>query len=247
MTDLRIKSCDLSVKDVNPKGRIVQIYVSAFGNKDSDGDIIMPGAFTKSIAESGPHSTQPRIKHLLQHSTSQLIGKPLEMVQDSKGLLVTSQIVDTTLGRDAIKLYEANLYEHSIGFRVTKGSPSGDGDAYLMHELALREYSSVTWGANQETPLVGMKSLTKVDQLAKLSERMGKLAKAISKGEFTDETFLMLELEIEQLQKAYNDLIAPLLSKAQPDPTEGTTEKHANEPDAREILNYLQNSLKQLN
>lgn len=237
------KQCDLQVKDVDAKGRTVQIYVSAFGNKDSDGDIIIPGAYKKSIAESGPQSLAPRIKHLRQHQTDRLIGKPLEMVEDAKGLLVTSQIAKTTEGDDALGLYALDLFEHSVGIRTIKSQQDHQANANILQELAMREYSSVTWGANDQTPLVGMKSLTKETQLSKLSQRMAKIAKALRTGSLTDDAFIMLELEVDQLEKAYKDLIAPLLSKAQPDATERTTEKHANEPDARELINYFKNSL----
>lgn len=240
MTVFRTKSCDLSVKDVNPKGRTVQIYVSAFGNRDSDGDIIIQGAFKKTIAETGPNSPQPRIKHLRQHMTDRLIGKPSAMVEDAKGLLVTSVLADTTEGNDALKLYEMDLFEHSIGFRVVRGEPDPESGDYIMRELTLREYSSVTWGANSETPLVGMKSLTKADQLGKLSQRMQKLAKALHIGSLTDDAYEMLELEIEQLEKAYNDLIAPLLPTT---PPTDVTERKGSKPDDMEVVSYLKTLL----
>ena len=50
----------MSIKDVDTKSRIVAGYFSAFNNVDSDGDLIKPGAFTKSINERGPGSSSNR-------------------------------------------------------------------------------------------------------------------------------------------------------------------------------------------
>jgi len=203
------KQCSLAVKDLDTRGRTVVIYVSAFGNKDSDGDIILPGAFKKTIAESGPKSYQPRIKHLMQHKHDRLIGKPLEMVEDSRGLLVTSLLADTTEGRDALKLYEMDLLEHSIGYQVPPSGQRRVGDANHISEIYLREYSSVSWGANSSTPLVGIKSLSKTDQLAVLRARVDRLSQACNKGSFTDETSQLLKLNFKQIKQEYQRLSDP--------------------------------------
>jgi uncharacterized protein len=239
------KQCNLKVKDIDTKGRTVQIYVSEFGSKDSDGDIILPGAYKKTIAERGPSAENCRIKHLLQHSPYRLIGKPAKMEEDIKGLLVSSVLADTTDGNDALKLYEMDLFEHSVGFQTVKGEPDMTQSAYLIKEVMLWEYSSVTWGANANTPLVGIKSLSKADQHAALTDRMNKLFKALRKGTFTDETFEMLEIELKQIQDAYDGLIAPLLKDDQPGGE--PTGKESAEPDSseiREIFNVFKNAAK---
>jgi len=68
------KSFGQSIKDVDAKKGIVTGYFSAFNIKDSDGDIIRPGAFKRSIDEWFPKG---RIKHLMNHDPS----KPLGMLQ----------------------------------------------------------------------------------------------------------------------------------------------------------------------
>ena len=45
------KSLGMEVKDVDVKEGIVSGYFSAFGIVDSDGDIMMPGAFKRSISD----------------------------------------------------------------------------------------------------------------------------------------------------------------------------------------------------
>lgn len=197
------------VKDIDAKGRTVQFYGSAFGNEDSDGDIIMPGAYTKTILENGPASRQPRIKHLLQHNRREIIGKFTELVEDAKGLLCTSVIADTQQGNDALALYELDLYEHSVGFETIKWEgDNSDPDNYVrrLTELKLWEVSSVTWGANADTPLVGIKN--REAAFAMVSDRRAKLTHALRHGNITKELGQQLADELDALETAYKGLIS---------------------------------------
>jgi HK97 family phage prohead protease len=80
-----VKNCSLDIKDISEKEGIVSGYLSAFGFKDSDGDIIQKGAFTRTIKERGPQSEKPRIKYLLDHRTDKAIGVFQELKEDAKG------------------------------------------------------------------------------------------------------------------------------------------------------------------
>lgn len=202
------------IKDIDATGRTVQFYGSAFGNEDSDGDIIMPGAYTKTILENGPNSRQPRIKHLLQHNTRQIIGKFTELAEDSKGLLCTSVLANTKDADDALALYELDLFEHSVGFQTIKWEgDNSNPEAYVrrLTELKLWEVSSVTWGANSDTPLVGIKSHDPASMLVgvdALNARMSKLFKALRTGSLQDSTYEQLQAEADSLQTAYKGLIS---------------------------------------
>ena len=206
------------VKDVDAKKGIVTGYFSAFNIKDSDGDIIVPGAFQKSLNEWFPKG---RIKHLLNHDPRQPLGKLMQLKEDSYGLYYESQIGTHNLGRDFIKMVESDLVkEHSIGFNV-KGSRKGK-DATELYDVVLYEGSSLTsWGANEYTPMLGMKSMSsKVD-------RIKKLEKFIKHTDATDETIELLMLEIKQLYQLlenFEDLSsqpaaeeAPVEPKVEPD------------------------------
>ena len=59
---MKTKNIKTKVTDVDAKG-IVEIQVSAFNNVDSYGDIMMPTAFNKTIADKFK-----RVKHLKNHS-----------------------------------------------------------------------------------------------------------------------------------------------------------------------------------
>jgi hypothetical protein len=58
------KSIEGSPIDMEDGSRIITMYYSAFGNVDSDGDVITPGAFTKTLKENGPQAKN-RIWHLM--------------------------------------------------------------------------------------------------------------------------------------------------------------------------------------
>lgn len=199
MKALKIKSVDYEVKDMDMAQGIVTLYASRFGNLDSDGDIMDYGAYSKTIAENGP-SGKNRIKMLWQHDSWNPIGKPLSMQETAEGLLIESYVSDIKNG-DYRKLYEQGIItEHSVGFIPMKEEYDREQNINHIKEVKLFEYSAVTWGANENTPVVGMKSLTKYEQAQKLIPRLDSLSKALSHGTFTDETFVQIQIHYEQVK-----------------------------------------------
>lgn len=186
MKEIIIKSGG-QVKDVDIKGRTVTGYFSTWGYgpagepvPDSDGEIIELGAFSKTLSQNGPTGAN-RIWHLFNHNASMPIGKPSVLIEDNKGLYFETTFPDTALANDTLKLYEAGaITEHSIGFNVIQSR--NENDYKLLQEVRLWEGSSVLWGANADTPFLGVKS----EQLAVLDALM-------RNGTMTDETFIMLE------------------------------------------------------
>ncbi len=210
-------SINASIKDVDGKKGIVTGYFSAFDNVDSDGDIIRKGAFAKSILEWGPNSSQPRIKHLMNHNSSQPLGKITSLCEDMKGLCYESQVGTHTLGQDFIKMVESNLItEHSIGFQTMKRNQLQDyqeymknpsGGWYELTDLKLYEGSSLTaWGANPNTPLTGMKGETIEDAIQRYINRQKNIEKFCSNSTATDETLQLLLIENKQLTQIIIEL-----------------------------------------
>lgn len=216
-----------SIKDVDAKEGIVTGYFSVFGVKDSDGDIIQPGAYRKTLAENGPEAKNGgRIMHLLQHDPLMPLGKPKVLKEDGRGLYFESKISGTSYGRDTLKLYEDGvLTEHSIGYKVIKNEPKEDAN-YLM-ELRLWEGSTVTWGANAEALVTGMKSEDKIALFDKLIKKLEAMNYAI-KGNYTDETIIQLELQIKQLQQTIKTLAEmekpQVTSPVEPEPSMSASE-----------------------
>lgn len=193
---LQFKTLQEAVKDIDTTGRVVTGYFSSFDNVDSDDDVIVKGAFERTLRERGPEGKN-RIMHLWQHDPYRPIGKPSVIREDEKGLYFESYLPETTLGNDTLKLYEAGIInEHSIGFRVVQ---SEEKDGYTeLKEIMLWEGSSVTWGANEDTPATGVKALFKDD--TSLQTEIDRIQKFLRKGDVTDDTFEMLEYKLEQLK-----------------------------------------------
>lgn len=222
---VKTTSASVSFKDIDGKKGIVTGYFANFNNKDSDGDIIVPGAFTKSIGDTGPQSANPRIKHLLNHNIDQPLGVIISLKEDSKGLYYESQVGTHSLGVDFLKMVESGLItEHSIGFRTIDSQKSKDEDGVnYIKAVQLWEGSSLTaWGANELTPLTGMKSMFTVDQLIEKQKRIEKFCRAT---EATDETIEMLLLHSKQLSQTIIDIQGTL----QVDSTKQQTEQELNE------------------
>lgn len=199
MKQLQYKAYEDVIKDIDIPSMKVSGYFSKFGNMDRDRDVIMQGAFAKTIQERGPKSSKPEIAYLLQHDSWKPLGKLLELKEDSYGLYFEAQISDTTYGKDTLKLYrDGVLNQHSIGFQIVKGNEviEDEREYYQINEVKLWEGSVVTWGANPDTPFLGfMKSLTETEK----ADRIKLLVKTIRSGDLTDETYSMIEYEIMKL------------------------------------------------
>ena len=207
---LEYKSLTGEVKDIDTKKRIVTGYLSSFiDKKDSYGDIIVKGAFTKSIQER-----KAQIFFLNQHNWEQPHGKFNVLMEDNKGLFFESEpLVDATYSSDVIKLYEAGIIkEHSIGYNTVNADYDGETETRYLKELKLYEGSNVTLGANPDTPFMGMKAKT----LKEINDEVKLITKAFRNGTFTDDTFMLLEIALKQLQLDAFELGKKSLVKKEP-------------------------------
>ena len=180
-----------SVKDVDSKNRVVTGYLSSFDNIDSDNDLIVKGAYKRTL-----DNRKEQIYFLNQHNWSQPLSKFNVLEEDDYGLYFESKsLPNTTYADDLIKLYEAGIVkEHSVGFNTIKDEVK-DGVRYIK-EIKLWEGSAVTLGANSLTPFRGFKSLTKDD----IDKEYKLFLNAFKKGTFTDETFGQLEIALQMLK-----------------------------------------------
>ena len=134
--------------------RIIEGYASTFGNKDLVGDIVEKGAFTKTIQERFPAN---QIKVCWQHG--EVIGKPVHMEEDSKGLYVQAKIAKTSLGNDALELVREGVVDRmSIGYNVIQDKYDSKSRTRYLKELRLKEFSLVTFPANEAALVTGVKT-----------------------------------------------------------------------------------------
>lgn len=189
-----LKSVTSDINDIDEKGRIV-VAANAFGNIDSDRDISMPGSFDLTIKNNFA-----RLKWFLNHDRSQLLGVPLEATPTKEYLKVVGQInLDKQIGRDTYADYKlfadhGKSLEHSIGVDAIKYMEDRENNVRKVTEWKWWEYSTLTsWGANENTPLLSIKSASPAQALDLFELRM-------EKGNYTDETFIEIENSIKRLK-----------------------------------------------
>lgn len=148
-------------KQQDIEGRTFSGYAATY-DLDQGGDVIMPGAFTKTLAERSND-----VKILWQHNEP--IGKPMVMREDEKGLFVEAKISKTRLGDEAIELMRDGVIDQmSIGYSVPQGKAEyKDGIRYIK-EMKLYEASLVTFPMNEAARITGLKS--QIDQAIKNGE-----------------------------------------------------------------------------
>ena len=227
------KSSDLNFKDIDTVKGIVQGYFASFNTLDADGDIFAPTAFNNSIQLVGPKSANPRIKHFMDHDRRNTVAVIQELVPDNFGLLYTSKAGSHTAGQDFLKMaLDGIITEHSVGISYIsdKMRTDEDGNTILM-EVKLWEGSSLqAWGANSQTPLLGVKSLEGA------SDYLLTLEKSLKKGTYTDEAFIHLE-------KLYKQ-IGCMLKKEATEPNNITQPEMSQPFDSANFLQQLSTALK---
>lgn len=142
---------------------IVEALVAVFGNVDTYGDIVMPGAFTNSLKEwtaSGdpiPWIFSHRWEDPFAH-----LGSIIEAVETPEGLLVKAQIDrENPTAVQVYKLLKARrIKQFSFGYKIRRSVMSDrDGVAVMeLHELELLEAGPCLVGVNPATELREVKS-----------------------------------------------------------------------------------------
>lgn len=223
------------VKDVDFSKRIVQAIPNTFLYFDHDQDVLMPGSCSKTIQERGPKGNGAKIKNVKDHTISNRIGKVLtldERSNDNKKVLYgEARMLDTTMGNDMLIEYQENMIDqHSIGYRYIDLSlvSADDGEewsklmamiinpddaeeygyAFVVKEIELFEYSPVSFGANELTPYLGVKSGNKDSLKLKLFDRFDLLNKQLRHGKQSDETMRDYELETRQIKQIISELFS---------------------------------------
>lgn len=154
---MEIKS--FTLKEVEVDERTFTGYAAGYGNEDSDGDIIMRGAFAESIASDFPRK---KIKILWQHNSREPIGLPVEMSEDEKGLYVKGKISKTERGDEAMELLRDGVIDSmSVGFMIPKdGYEYNDDGKRMITKGRLMEFSLVTFPANEQAVVQSVKEVS---------------------------------------------------------------------------------------
>ena len=161
MNEIQYKASLASIerKEAGEDGVLhIKAYALAFGNVDSWGDIIAPGACDKFLASED----FKRMALCYQHNTSEVIGVITGAGVDEKGMWIEADVLPTTTGKDVQTLIKAGaVKEFSIGYYATEYHfEKVDGYAYdirVLDAITIVEVSPVTRAANPEAVLIDAK------------------------------------------------------------------------------------------
>jgi hypothetical protein len=131
---------------------IVAGYASLFNLPDSGGDVVMPGAFAKSLARRSAAG----IRMLWQHDPARPIGRWLNFGEDRNGLWVTGRLTaGVSTAEDLARLIADKALDGlSIGFRTVRATSDPRRGIRLIHEIDLWEVSLVTFPMHPRARLV---------------------------------------------------------------------------------------------
>ncbi|WP_186145467.1 HK97 family phage prohead protease [Burkholderia gladioli] len=159
---MAVKRMDVGfqIKAVKDTGEF-EGYGSVFGVVDSYGDVVQPGAFTKSLANWAAKGRLPAM--LWQHKSDEPIGIYTAMHEDQHGLYVAGQLLiddDPTARRAYAHMKAGSISGLSIGYQLADGGWSYDSGkgVFLLSEIDLWEVSPVTFPANDEARVQTVKS-----------------------------------------------------------------------------------------
>lgn len=141
--DLEYKFQPLSLDAKAATEGVIEGYGAIFGNVDQGGDLILPGAFTESLASGR------RVKMLREHCPEDVLGVWDKVGEDDTGLRVKGQIVVSIQdGKDALELVKAGAIDGlSIGYRTIESDYNNAG-VRILKKLELWEVSLVTFPMN---------------------------------------------------------------------------------------------------
>lgn len=178
------KDFTIEVKDFDAAKRTVMGYAAIFGNVDAARDMIIKGAFAKSIQERGPGTNSGnQIIFLWMHDMDEPIGRVTKLTEDEKGLYFEAIIDNIEQGDRAVaQLQSGTLKQFSIGFNYVwdKMEYDYDLDAFVCKEIYLAEISVVSLSCNEDAMLVGMKSSDIQDRKTKYLDQLDDILKTIS-------------------------------------------------------------------
>lgn len=191
-------------------------YASVFGNVDSYGDVVEPGAFKDSLAawDASPNTLPVLWGHDSSDPFSN-IGAVVSAVEDEHGLKVVGQLdIDTAKGQQVYRLLKGGrVNSMSFAYDVVDEAADKETGTNLLKALDLREVSVVMYPANPEAAVLAVKAA--VEALAASTVKAGKTLSAANEAALRD-----VETSLTSVTKS---LGAVLTSMSTPEPGKTST------------------------
>lgn len=232
---MNTKACPVKIK-AGPDAGLAEgefiAYASVFGNKDSYGDVVQPGAFANTLTAWAAKDTAV-LPLLWGHKTDDPdynIGEILSAEEDERGLKVHARLdLEQPKAATTYRLLKSGrVSQMSFAYSVIDGEfvePTGEGkswrDAYYsLKELDLFEVSVVPIGANQETEILAVKAAAE-----SLRVKAGRALSAKNEGALRD-----AKKQLEEAAASIDTVLEVLGDEVDDDETEDQDETSDEDP-----------------
>jgi HK97 family phage prohead protease len=151
-------------------------YASIFEEPDLGHDVVMPGAFAKSLKARGASG----VRMLFQHDPASPIGVWQSIREDSRGLLVRGRLMtEVARAREVLALMRAGAIDGlSIGFRTVRARTEAKTGLRRLLEVDLWEISIVTFPMLPGARVSAVKGASEIG----LAAAMRRVARAMRAG-----------------------------------------------------------------
>jgi len=164
---------NFEIKKIGDDGKFSG-HGSVFHVVDGARDVIVPGAFTKSLEVWKQKNRLPGL--FWQHNTSKPIGKYLAMEEDEKGLFVEGQLLKDEVQQagEAYALLKAGAISGlSIGYNEVVAEWDREAKINTLKEIDLWEVSLVSFPCNDQARVETVKNLITERDLEKYLREKG--------------------------------------------------------------------------
>lgn len=152
------------VDDTTSPNGYIEGYLAVFNNVDQQGDRIIKGAFSKSIAERVSAGKVPLMAVHFAHGgdVKEVIGIITQAKEDDYGLWVHAELSSTPLAQEIrVKVMEGMIWGLSVGYNLLKWQESKVDDRYILDLLECRlvEGTVTVHPANELAVITSAKSV----------------------------------------------------------------------------------------
>ena len=147
-------------------------YASTFGNEDSYGDIVMPGAFKKSLDARSARGQ--KLKMLWNHKRDEPIGVYTKASEDAHGLYVAGEFTPGIRRADEVRasMLHGAIDSMSIGGYVNVETYDKQNNKNYLNEIDLEEVSPVTFPANKQAQITTVKTIEQFGMMSELEAHL---------------------------------------------------------------------------
>ncbi len=156
-------SFEVKQEDVKDDGTFIGMASTFGGKPDDGGDVVIPGAFKKTIKKGGRNGTG--IPLLWQHEGHNPIGIIPRLEEVKRGLEIDGDIeIEATQGRDAHLLLKKGAVKGiSIGFDTVQYEIDRKKQIRYLKEVELWEISIVTFPMNTRARVLSVKAVEEAE------------------------------------------------------------------------------------